>query len=448
MNPTLQGSASQPRKGLARRIVGNTGIGLIGSLILVGGTLVRTVLIARELNIDTFGLVVICTNFTAFLKLIFRIGVAPTLLRFVPEFLQTDNRDAVGSMLWLALYVSLAAAAVILVLVQTCAGWVAVSWYEHPELADSIRLAAWMGAFFLVGESIASILRLRDQFHLTLIPGIVGSVVSVAVAWMMVRGGHLDLPNAVLAIALADGAALVCAVALWLLVGRDWMRLSRAEILLKPLRENFGKIRQTIAQVSILGVLQTGSEIGGTFLLGILGTPPQVAIMGMAVQLTRPLKVLQGNLGNAVTPEVHRLHAEGAYMRLKRFVDRYALGALAIILGGTAIAWPLATWLIPLLLRPDYAPAVPVFFVLALSGALMIPFQPFFAIAIARGEVGRRNLVTLLRLVYLAIAALVGLTAMGVALSQLLGCLSVRVLNDWPLYQRLKKRSLEDGAPV
>tara|TARA_A100000164_G_scaffold277711_1_gene249819 strand:- start:270 stop:539 length:270 start_codon:yes stop_codon:yes gene_type:complete len=77
--------------------------------------------------------------------------------------------------------------------------------------------------------------------------------------------------------------------------------------------------------------------------------------------------------------------------------------------------------------------------VLVISYGLTLVFQPFLAVAIMRGEVGRRNMLVSFRFIYLGIAVWLGIDAMAIAVVLLIGNLSVRFLNDLPLYNRLKK---------
>ncbi len=442
-----ESAAIQAAKGgVFRRIAGNTGIGLIGSGVLMVGTILRTVILGRSLDLDTFGFVVVCTNAVLVMRLIFRVGVGETLLRYVPDFLHNDDKEAVGSLLWLIVYLSVAVGALMLAIVYLFGGWAAQNWYHNPEITGPLILAVWMSAFFTLGEANNALLRFRNRFHLTIISGGVGSLVSLGLVWNYARLGVLDLGHAVLAVALADGVTIGCASLLWLFSARIWMRPSISQILLKPLRGHGRKIRSTLTQTSLLGILQSGSEVGGTFILGVLGTPAQVAVMGMANQLSRPIKMLQGSLGNAVTPEIHRMYAQGEYPKLAGFVRRYALISFVVIAVIVAVAFPLSYWLIPIVLKPEYLKAIPVFWTLAIAGALMIPFLPLLPVAVARHEMGQRNLVASLRLVYLGLASVLGLTAMGVALSQLAGSLSVRLMNDLPLYRRLRRHGDQAGA--
>lgn len=431
---------------LAKRIAGNTGIGLFGSGLLMVGTILRTVILGRELDLDTFGFVIVCTNAVLFMRLILRIGVGETLLRYIPEFLQSDDNEAIGSLLWLIVYLSALVGGVMLGLVYLFGEWAATNWYQNGGIVEPLTIAVWMSALFTLGEANNALLRFRNRFHLTIISGGLGSLVSLAAVWMFAQRDALDLGNAVLAVALADGVTIGCASMLWIFSAKSWMRPSRSQLLLKPLRGRGRAIRSTLMQTSLLGLLQSGSEVGGTFLLGILGSPAQVAVMGMANQLARPIKMLQGNLGNAVSPEIHKLYAQCEFRRLTDFVRHYALVSFVAIGGIVAISWPVSYWLIPIVLKSEYIAAIPVFWTLTLAGALMIPFLPLLPVAVARNEMGQRNLVASLRIAFLGIASLMGLTAMGVALSQLLGSLSVRVMNDLPLYRRLRKQAdLADG---
>ena len=96
----------------------------------------------------------------------------------------------------------------------------------------------------------------------------------------------------------------------------------------------------------------------------------------------------------------------------------------------------------PAILKPDYLEALPIFLILAVSYGSVLACGPFLPLAIARGEMGSRNLTVSFRFIYLGIAAIFGLTAFSVAIVQLAGSLTIRMINDLPLFLRICHNAL------
>lgn len=426
-----------------KRVAGNTGLGLVSGLITLGAGILRAILLAKYFDLLTFGYFVICTSLVTFVRVLLKLGVGEVIIRFVPEFELEGRKEALSSLLVLVAYVAGFITALIYVLGWAFSPTIAEAWYQNPELKDPILYSALLSGGFLFSHSAIAFLRVQNQFLLAIIPPAIGACLGPFLIFLLHQNEALTLTNAVLAVGIGDAVGIVGCTGLAAIKSWRILHISKSVLLLKPLREFRPKIRSTLTQTSLFGILDSSTQIGGIFLLGLLGTPAQVAILGMSMQLSRPLNLLQASLGSAISPEVTRMYTENKIEALYQFVVRYVKLALAIVAAGLVVVWLLAPVGISLFLKDEYLEAVPVFVVFILVSGLVMAFQPFLPIAIVRGEVGRRNLVVCIRFIYLGIACLAGLTAMGVALTVLAGNLSVRVLNDLPLMNRLRKARMK-----
>jgi O-antigen/teichoic acid export membrane protein len=158
----------------------------------------------------------------------------------------------------------------------------------------------------------------------------------------------------------------------------------------------------------------------------------------MSVQLSRPFILIQTSLGTALSPEISRLHAENKHRDLYAFVMKFMSVFLVLVTLVVLVSWLVTPIIVESFLEASYLKAIPVFLILMISNGLVMAFQPCLPVAIAQGEVGRRNLAVCVRFLYLGLACIPGLSAMGVALSILAGNLTVRLTNDLPLLRRMK----------
>lgn len=424
---------------IVKRVKINAGIGMVGGVVIILAAMGKAVILGRYLDLESFGYYVICLNAVSIIKLIFSIGFEPTLLRFIPEFEAEKANHKVASLLILLIYIASAILLLTVGLVFFGSDWAAETVYANSNLAISFKIMGFATCAHLFSGISVGLLRLANKFHLAQIPPIVGGVmVPLLLVYLEINGG-LKLESAIIATAIGEALTILLFLVLMVFYTRSFWSFGSRILSLQPLRGHFGDLRSTLGQTSLFGILNGGSEVGGVFLLGIFGSKTQVALAGMAVSLSRPLTVLQSSLGSAVNPEVSRLYAKGEMAHLLTFLKRYMRTIGLLVCAGILVVPILGPWCINSFLRPAYLDAIPVFMVLVISYGLTLIFQPFLAVAIMRGEVGRRNLLVSFRFLYLAIAVWLGIDAMAIALVLLIGNLSVRFFNDLPLYHRLKK---------
>jgi O-antigen/teichoic acid export membrane protein len=173
------------------------------------------------------------------------------------------------------------------------------------------------------------------------------------------------------------------------------------------------------------------------FLIGVFAGAKDIAVIGMGIQLVKPITFIQASVGSVIGPEISTLYAKGRYDKVMKLLNKTIIvGGLALV-GGLLFSYLIGPWLITRYLGEAYLQAMPVFYMLATSYMLIVMFTGFLPISIARGEIKRRNFVVSIRFLYLGVAVAIGLNAWNAAFVQLLGALTIRVFNDWPLYRSL-----------
>ncbi len=423
---------------LFKRVAGNTGLGLLSGVVILIAGIIRAGLLAVYLDLTEFGYFIICTNLIAFVRVLMQIGVADTIIRFFPKFEEQKRNDALSSLVFLIFYVACGTTLLVLLVACIFSGVIAQSWYGDQELATPILLSATLSSGFLLSAGSTALLRVQNQFHLAVLPPIIAACIGPLGIYLFHRYNALNLTNAVLAVSAGSLIATLGCVFFAALVTSKRLDFSLGNLKLKPLSESKREIRSTLTQTSLFGILSGSSEVGGIFLLGLLGAPAQVAILGMSVQLSRPFILVQSSLGTALSPEISRLHAERKHRDLYDFVVKFVGAFLVLVTVAVGLLWFFTPIIVGNFLDVSYLTAVPVFLILMISNGLMMAFQPCLPVAIAQGRVGRRNLAVCARFLYLGLACIPGLTAMGVALSILVGNLTVRITNDLPLLRRMR----------
>ncbi len=432
----------------SKRLKKNTGIGLLGSVLVTFGVVGKTIILGRYLDLADFGYYIICLNAIAMLRLFLRPGFELTLMRYIPEFEAEESKEKVSSLVLLCLYVALLGALVFAGIFFFGNELIASKLYGDPALSDILYVLGISSSFYLLTVIAITLLRITENFKYTLIPSVLGSISVPLILMFLQMQGWLNLKTAIVATAIGELLTVVSVGLACFVMLRGFVAVNKDTLTLAPIRSHFRSLKATLGQTSLFGILQAGAQTGGVFLLGVFGGPVQAAIGGMAVQMARPVAMFQTSLGAAVTPELNRLNAEGEINELISFLKRYMLLTMIGACCAFVAIFLLGPSIVSTILKPAYTSAIPAFLVLAFSFALTLIFEPFLTIAVAREEVGRRNLLVSLRFLYLAIAVWVGISAIGVMVALVAGNLTVRIFNDLPLYRRLKASAPDvDAAP-
>jgi O-antigen/teichoic acid export membrane protein len=224
-------------------------------------------------------------------------------------------------------------------------------------------------------------------------------------------------------------------------------RLAQAKQAFAPQRD---RVFATLFQTNLVGYLTFGADAGGAFLLGVFASPTQVAYYGIATQLTRPFRILQNNITSVIVPEIVSLWGKEQVRRVYTLVKSYSSWAFVVGAVGALMLALLAKPLLLIIAPPGYLPALPVIYISLLTVYLNISSLPFYSLALCLDRLKSRNLILAVQLVYLAVAVAVGLSAVTLAWTQASGSLTVRLLNDLPLFQHIKRLvvSTEAANPV
>lgn len=423
---------------LFKRVAGNTGLGLVSGVVILIAGIIRAGLLAVYFDLTQFGYFIICTNLIALVRVLMQIGLADTIIRFFPQFENQARKDALSSLVFLVFYVAGTMTLLVLIAATIFSPMIAESWYHQKELTTPIFLSAILSSGFLLSSGATALLRVQNQFHLAVIPPTLAACIGPVGIYLFQQHEALTLTTAVLAVNLGNFAATAGCVFFAILVTSKNLEFSLSNLKLRPLWKWGREIRSTLTQTSLFGILRGSSEIGGIFLLGLVGTPTQVALLGMSVQLSRPFILIQTSLGTALSPEISRLHAEKKHRALYALVIKFMSVFLVLVTFAVLLLWWVTPTIVKAFLEESYLRAIPVFLILMVSNGLVMAFQPCLPVAIAQGEVGRRNLAVCVRFLYLGLACIPGLTAMGVAWSILAGNLTVRLANDLPLLRRMR----------
>lgn len=433
-----------------RRFRRNLSISLFGSGLTLAFKLAQTLLLTWSLDIDDFGRVLIVINLFVLLEAFVGLSLSDVMLRFFPSFRERGDGRALQGLLLLCLALSLATGLLISGAAFALSPWAAARFYGEPGLAPLFQIYGLTVLASSFREVYEPLLRIHDRFTSVVVPQVLGALTTAAAlaAYFAVADGY-DLRAVVASFALGSLVQTLPPLVLALRLERP--TLSGARSAARALDRHRPELLRCLFHSSLSGHLRIAINPGDVFLLGLFSTPAQVALYGLARQLTAALGHVQTNAQIAVAPEVIALVAKREFARLRRLVGRFVTSASALGVAAVLVGLPLARLFITQAARPEYAGALPVFDVLLVITALMLAVAPFRALAVGLDLMRWHNTGLFFgAVVVFAFAAAGKLDAAGMAYAQLAGALFLHVVCNVPVWARLNaltpaRPEIDDG---
>lgn len=429
-------------KSIWLRLRRNVSISVLGSGFSVVIKLGQTVLLTRFLKIEDYGLLLIVLNLFMFLDSFFGVRVSDVMYRFFQSLKEQQQALALKRLLQFCLAICLASGLLTYVVVLWLSPWVAGLLYHNPELSSlfniygcTILISAFSGIY-------QPILRIHDRFSAIVVPQIIGNLLTF---------GLLLIYFAKTTVGSYDLRVVVAAFAIGILVQTippfvQALRLVRPSLAAVAARKNTKiaahfrpQLLRCLFNSNLSGYLKFAIDPGDVFLLGIFSSPTQVALYGLAKQLTAPLALLQTNMQTAITPEIGNLMARLKLNELRQFVKQFV--RLSILIGGILllIALLLGHLLILHFFAIQYAAALPVFYCLIFAAWLLLVLLVFRPLAISLDLLEWHNVALLLSaLVVLGLVVAGKLTALTMASVQLAEAAILRLCFSLLVWKKLR----------
>lgn len=431
-----------------RRFRRNLSIGVLGSALSAALRLAQTALLTKAVSMDDFGRVLIVVNLFVFLEAFVGLRLSDLVFRLFQPLEERRDARALQGLMLLCLALSLATGLLVGGGVYALSPWLAGRVYHNQALAPLFRIYACTVLVSAFREFYEPVLRIRDRFASVVVPQVLGGLVTFALLAAYFASSQVYDLRAVVA-AFAAGALVQTlpplASALWL------MKATLSGVELRSAARSLNAYRRELLAClfhsNVSGYLKFAVNPGDVFLLGLFSTPAQVALYGLARQLTAPLALLQTNAQTAVAPEVMSLVAAREFARLRVLVSRYVSTALLVGIVALACGLLLGRFAITLLARPEYAASLSVFYLLLAASAVMLAAFVFRPVSVGLDLMRWYNFGLLLSasLVFVFVLA-GGLDATRMAYAQLAGAFVVRLFCNAPVWLRLKSLASSEGA--
>lgn len=327
--------------------------------------------LTHVLGVTTYGVVAFSTGMMQFAVSILDLGFSLSATQKISVF-----RDR-------KLYVSRLTGAVYIIKIVTflVGAAVIVAYAMSSEKYAGYRPIFFLSLLPLLGHTLqplwffSGIERMRDMTTFI----VLGKLVSTALVLMMVRGesDYLWVP-------IADGAAQLTAAAVSIVLlyrSGYWLARPRGREIRYALRLTLGFFASRVSVTAYTG--------SGVLLLGLLSTPPVVALYALAEQLYRAIQSLFAPVSQSLYPYMAKEKDLG-------LLRRVAAVCFAVAVTGAIVGHSIAPWLITVMFGSEWVASMPILdvFLIAITVHVLTVLAGYpLAAAVDRLEVANRSVV-------------------------------------------------------
>ncbi|MEP6742224.1 MAG: oligosaccharide flippase family protein [bacterium] len=403
------------------------------------------------MQIDDYGRLLIILNLFIFLNSFFGLRVSDVMFRFFPPLKEDADARALKDLLLFCLGICVASGLLIYVTVLVISPWLAEHIYSHAGLSTLFNIYGCTILVYAFSGIYEPILRIYDRFSAIVLPQILGSVFTLMALFIYFttkREGY-DLRVVVAAFTVGVLVQIIPPFVQALRLVSPFLVQVKGRETAPGLTKYRRQLARCLFNSNLSGYLKFAIDPGDVFLLGVFSSPTQVALYGLAKQLTSPLALLQTTIQTAITPEITNLFAKLKLQQLRRLVTRYVISAF--VFGGLLLlgALLLGQVLILHFFTAQYLTALPVFYCLIVAAWLLLVFLVFRPLAVSLDLLKWHNLALLLSAVVIIGLIFAGeLSALKMAYVQLGEAAILRLSFSLLVWKKVRDRQRGTAAEL
>jgi O-antigen/teichoic acid export membrane protein len=339
---------------LGSRIVRDSSVLLVASYASMGLSVVTSVILARMLGPDGYGLVVLAMTVVSTVTQFMDIRTGEGLIKFVGSALARDERDEALTFFTVGLTADFLLMLATFALAAVAAPIATQVYPESESLRALVVIYIFTIPFSTLQGSFSSMLNVFKRFNLLAAAQISLGLIQLAVLTALVARG---------AAAVMWGYVIVSAVSFVVYAALGVVLLARNVGLGRvPLRGGAYRAawRQFLPfafQTSVTQSIKALAVNADMLILGALRPPAQVAYYRIATSAASLITMPTSPASTVLYPEMTEAFARDQIDRVRRLVGRYMIATLGIASAFVVFYVFTAEWLVRLLYAGDYADA-------------------------------------------------------------------------------------------
>jgi O-antigen/teichoic acid export membrane protein len=336
---------SQLARGSLFLLVGN-----IGSTVL---SVAKSILIARALGAEVFGLVTYALTLAMFAAQFVDMRSGDTLVRFVGSAVVKKEPVKAATYFQLGVLIDMAAALVAVLAIGLIVLPAVGAHPQHALLQTMIRIYMWAVPLRLLRSPFNAILVTFKRFHTATILLLASRLAELgAVLLLLPLGAVALLWGLVFAAAFELLLNASCAAAVFWREARVWRG--------RDYRAAWREMRPFSVYGSLLGSLQSLTANLDVVALGALRPASEVGFYTIARSAASVLTTAVGPVSQVVVPSLNEAWAQGNKARVRQLIGRLMLVNATASVSAAVFLFFTARWLVVLFYGLDFSPAAPV----------------------------------------------------------------------------------------
>ncbi len=396
------------RRGFVRQVGALTLANVIGAMFGA----VQAILVARWLGPELLGIAAIAMGYPGFVHSLLDVKAKEVCIKYLGECHARDEGVRAATMCRLGYFVDGGIALLALALVWVSSTWVSQHMMHRPDLVWLLVLqAASLAPRAFIGTSHAVLItlgRFRMVAVLEALNGIVRSTVSVALVWLGWSVAGIVWANVMSSLVVGAGYAFIAHRLIVREWGIAWPRASWS-----VLNGDIRQITRFLLYTDVSLLITAVSRQIDVLLIGYFRGPTETGLYRIARSLSDAVGHVSGPLSTVTYVRMSRLWGLKDLDEMQRQASRLhrKVGLpLGVAVATSALLIP---WVLPVLVGPAYAAAVPAAEILLVSTALGCVFFWVRPSYMAADAVGRLVTISSVGSIVFLVALLAGVRSLG-----------------------------------
>lgn len=414
---------------------------LLSTVYKVGISFGRSVVIARSLGVEMYGLYAIVLSFVAIVGEAFNLHVGPAMIKYCADYKEDGRPDKV-----LALYKVAYLFSMITALVSVIAIWGVLALF-YDVFFDVENLQKVVGVF-AIGYSLSLLngvpnfmLMIHNRYKVSSTLTLINSTIEFAAICVSLLLLDANLTGLIYTLTAVQFISFVVfnVGAFYFVRSEVWGFWNQP---LHCLKQDARTIASFVVNNSLSKTVQKMLKKGDILILAAFTGSSQVGLYDVAKKLSFALLVIKDPLILAVYPQVASLVSAKKMKELKVFLRNIGLLAAVPYTIGATMLYFIGDWIVSRFFGNEFSGAGSILFILVLSVGLDIVFFWIAPYVLSLGKAGYR----LRASIFSAIVTLgTGVLlvniwgAMGVAVSMLVGVLVLQLMLGRVIFNHLRQ---------
>lgn len=313
------------------------------------------IVLARFLMTDGYGLYSALLVFVALINQFFDVRISETTIKFGSAYWEKRDKVRLASLIKLSYFIDLISGVLAFIVVIITAKWAADKFLHNFELKNLIQLYALTLLISTLDHTSNAVLRIADRFLVISVYATLMAILRflIILIFLLFKGGIFGVLIGLLIVDFIS--ALVSLRLSWQVLKKEIGKNILFKVPIKTLKKEYKEIARMIMSTNFMAYIRMIMTKVDVLILAYYGSPSEVGLYKVAVQLSNSVLRLSDPLFVSVLPDFSRLISMKQFNRFSSLIKKSTwLMAIVLIPSATIVVIWRTDFLI-LLFGPKFA---------------------------------------------------------------------------------------------